>query len=104
MTSFSMLKKALFFSCLAFLSSGYKVFLISSTPLGKSSATPYCLTFGMFLICDLINSLSLKKDTFAIMGLGCVFFLVLCPNFLHITVISQRPLVHKAGRIHQKLS
>ena len=69
-----MLKKAFFLSCLAFLRSGYKAFLISSTSLGKSSATPYLLPFGKFLMYDFMSSLSLKKDTFAIMGLACFFF------------------------------
>ena len=69
-----MLKKAFFLSCLAFLRSGYKAFLISSTSLGKSSATPYVLPFGKFLMYDFMSFLSLKKDTFAIMCLAYFFF------------------------------
>ena len=65
-----MLKNASFLSCLAFFKTGWSSFLTSSTSLGKSSATPNLAPFLRLLMWALMNSLSWKKHTFAIIGLG----------------------------------
>lgn len=67
---FSMLKNASFLSCLAFFKTGWSSFLTSSTSLQKLSATPGLAPFLRFLMWALMNCLSWKKETFAIIGLG----------------------------------